>query len=560
VRTWEQTVSKGLRALGLESIRNKLLAFAVLATLIPSLSTVWVSYVHSQRSLTEKITGEQHSLSAQAARELDLWLKERLYDLRVFASSYEVSENLERVPRTPKGGEPVRQGAAYGRLRDYLNSVRDRFADYEELMVVDPGARVVAKTANAAGGAGADTVALPADWLRVLKNDHAVVGEPYRDGTTRQPVMIVAVPIYPSNGRLIGALTAKLNLRAVQQITRRFAAGGLVGMIVVTADGTLLAGSGSGGAAPMAARLPPESVRLLFDRAGSAVRYRGFEGEEAVGTLEPVPRLSWAVVAAIPAETAYRQATRLRNLTVLIVAALLLGVGLLAYLLGVLIVRPLARLTAGAAKVAAGDLAVDLPVVSGGEVGSLTEVFNHMVARLRDGRRELERLSVTDDLTGLYNRRYLMETLANEIRRSRRLEHRCALLMADIDHFKEYNDALGHLAGDEMLIKVARALRDSTREVDCVVRYGGEEFVVLLPETGATEAAETAERIRARVAAEDLAGGTITLSVGIAEFPTHGDSPESMIAAADGALYRAKREGRDRVVRASRPEKSVSPP
>src|SRR2546430_12025188 len=138
----------------------------------------------------------------------------------------------------------------------------------------------------------------------------------------------------------------------------------------------------------------------------------------------------------------------------------------------------------------------------------------------------------------------------------------CALpiLMADIDHFKEYNDAFGHLAGDEMLIKVARALRDSTREVDCVVRYGGEEFVVLLPETAATEAAETAERIRARVAAADLAGGTITLSVGIAEVPTHGDSPESLIAAAQGGLYRAKREGRDRVVRASRPEKSPSAP
>src|SRR5207237_7577115 len=133
---------------------------------------------------------------------------------------------------------------------------------------------------------------------------------------------------------------------------------------------------------------------------------------------------------------------------------------------------------------------------------------------------------------------------------SRRLEHRCSLLMADIDHFKEYNDAFGHLTGDEMLIKVARALRASTREVDCVVRYGGEEFVVLLPETDADAAVETAERIRARVATEGLAGGSITLSVGIAEFPTHGDSPESLIAAADGALYRAKREGRDRVVRA----------
>src|SRR5207253_9165006 len=133
VRTWEQTVSKGLRALGLESIRNKLLAFAVLATLIPSLATVWVSYVHSQRSLTEKITGEQHSLSAQASRELDLWLKERLYDLRVFASSYEVSENHERITRTPTGGEPVRQGSTYGRHRDHLKSMSAPIACYKQL-------------------------------------------------------------------------------------------------------------------------------------------------------------------------------------------------------------------------------------------------------------------------------------------------------------------------------------------------------------------------------------------------------------------------------------------
>jgi diguanylate cyclase (GGDEF)-like protein len=210
--------------------------------------------------------------------------------------------------------------------------------------------------------------------------------------------------------------------------------------------------------------------------------------------------------------------------------------------------------------VAAGDLAVDLPVVSGGEVGYLTEVFNNMVARLREGRQELERLSVTDDLTGLYNRRYLMETLAGEVRRARRLEHPFALLMVDIDHFKEYNDAFGHLAGDEMLTRVARVLRESTREVDCAARYGGEEFLVLLPETGVVDAAETAERIRARVAAEALAGGKITLSIGVAEFPSHGDTPEVMIAAADAALYQAKREGRNRVVRAGRPAKGVRPP
>jgi len=263
--------------------------------------------------------------------------------------------------------------------------------------------------------------------------------------------------------------------------------------------------------------------------------------------------LEWAVVIEIPAAEAFRHVTRLRNVTIGIVTALLLGIGLLAYLLGVLIVRPLDRLTTGAAKVAAGDLAVDLPVVSGGEVGSLTEVFNDMVARLRSGREELQRLSLTDDLTGLYNRRYLMETLATEVRRSRRLQHSFAILIADIDHFKQYNDTVGHLAGDEMLRRVAHVLRESTREVDCVARYGGEEFVVMLPETGVDEAAETAERIRDRVAREALAGGTITLSVGVAEFPTHGDTPESVISSADAALYQAKREGRNRMVRAGAP-------
>ncbi|HEU5262865.1 MAG TPA: diguanylate cyclase [Gemmatimonadales bacterium] len=545
--TWEQTVSKPLRALGLESIRNKLLAFAVLATVIPSWSTAWISYAHNKRSLTEKITGEQLSASSQTARELDLWLKERLYDLRVFASSYEVTENLERMPGAR--GALAREGQPHRRVNDFLNSVRERFVDYEALIVVDEQGRAVAT-----GAATARAVPLPPDWRTALRTEHAVVGAPYRDDDAqRQPVMTVAVPIYAAGGRLIGALTAKLNLRTVQQVLKRFSTGASGGLYVMTTDGTLIARSRSGPAEPMTTQLAPEVARTLLAGAGSARQYRGFDGEEVIGTLATVPGLEWAIVIEIPAADAFRQVTRLRNVTIAIVTALLLGIGLLAYLLGVLIVRPLDRLTAGAAKVAAGDLAVDLPVVSGGEVGSLTEVFNDMVARLRSGREELQRLSLTDDLTGLYNRRYLMETLATEVRRSRRLQHSFAILIADIDHFKEYNDTVGHLAGDEMLRRVARILRESTREVDCVARYGGEEFVVMLPETGADEAAETAERIRDRVAREALAGGTITLSVGVAEFPTHGDTPESVISSADSALYQAKREGRNRMVRAGAP-------
>lgn len=546
MRTWERFVSRLLRALGLESIRNKLLAFAVVATLIPSLSTTWLSYTHNRRSLTEKITGEQQSVSSQAARELDLWLKERLYDLRVFASSYEVTENLDRIPRVH--GEPVRDAPPYRRLRDYLNSVRERFSDYEELVVVDRENRVVP---TAADGGGDGAAPLPRDWRTTLRTEHAVVGTPVEDSALHKPVMITAVPIYAAGGRMIGALTAKLNLRAVQQILRRFGAG-LSGDLYATAgDGTLIARAQSGIAEPMRATMAPDIAAALLRSPGTAHQYRGIDGVEVVGTLERVPRLGWAVTVETPEAEAYRQVTRLRNLTFGIVAALLLGVGLLAYLLGTLIARPLDRLTTGAALVAAGDLDVDLPVVSGGEVGSLTEVFNEMVTRLREGRQELQRLSLTDELTGAYNRRYLMETLANEVRRSRRLQHSFSVLIADIDHFKEYNDAYGHPAGDDMLRRVVRILREATREVDCVARYGGEEFVLLLPETGVDEAERTAERIRERVALEAPAGGTITLSVGAAEFPTHGDTPEAVIASADSALYQAKHDGRNRVVRAA---------
>jgi len=175
--------------------------------------------------------------------------------------------------------------------------------------------------------------------------------------------------------------------------------------------------------------------------------------------------------------------------------------------------------------------------VGSGEVAYLTEVFNDMVSRLRENREqiakahdalreknaELERLSVTDQLTGLYNRRRLMEVLAAEIQRSKRHEHAFSLLMMDVDHFKKFNDSFGHLAGDRVLAGVAEVLGEATRDIDTASRYGGEEFVVVLPETDLDEAVEVAERIRASLAARIFEGRRVTLSVGAAEFPRHGD-------------------------------------
>jgi len=515
--------------------------FAVLATLLPSLTTAYISYVENKRALTAKASEELLGLSTQVARELDLWSKERRYDLRVFSSSYEVTENVERIPRV--NGEAVRSGRAYQRLTDYLNSVRDRFVDYDELLVLDPHGHIIASSAKQPRA-----MVLPPDWQTQMRGDNLVLGAPYWDSTDARPEMLVAVPIRPTSGRLLGALTAKVNLRGIADTMKRFAPGETGQVYLMSETGRLIVSSRGTSAALMNLRYNPTDMRWLLAREGRAIQFASVTGDRVVGSVRRLPSLDWIVVTEIPTGEAFLQVARLRNVTALIVASLFAAVGALGYFLGLLIVRPLDRLTKGAAKVAAGDLDVDLPVVTGGEVGYLTDVFNNMVARLRESREELERLSATDPLTGLFNRRRMMEALDHEVRRSRRLKHPFAVLMADVDHFKRYNDANGHPAGDAVLKKVADILREATRDVDVAARYGGEEFFVLMPETEGARAADVADRVRERLAAEKLPGGTVTLSFGVAEFPAHGDVGETLIAIADAALYQAKREGRDRVV------------
>src|SRR5205823_5096046 len=133
--------------------------------------------------------------------------------------------------------------------------------------------------------------------------------------------------------------------------------------------------------------------------------------------------------------------------------------------------------------------------------------------------------------------------------RSRRLRRPFSVLLADVDHFKQYNDTHGHIAGDAALTKIADILRKTTRAVDCVARYGGEEFLVVLLETTVTTAALVAERIRARVAGETVGEGRMSLSIGVAECPAHGGTPETLIASADAAMYQAKSGGRGPVVK-----------
>jgi len=154
-------------------------------------------------------------------------------------------------------------------------------------------------------------------------------------------------------------------------------------------------------------------------------------------------------------------------------------------------------------------------------------------------------LAITDPLTGLHNRRRLLEQLQGERERSKRYGTPFSLILVDVDLFKDYNDAFGHPAGDDALLEVARRMLRCVRGLDTVARYGGDEFAILLPAIGLVGAEQAADRVRELVDTQPFAHGSLTVSQGIACHS--GSSQNDIVAAADAALYQAKSLGRNRV-------------
>lgn len=214
------------------------------------------------------------------------------------------------------------------------------------------------------------------------------------------------------------------------------------------------------------------------------------------------------------------------------------------------IFAPLHALREGMAAFAAGNRQTRVHFKAQNELTALAEGFNSMADAL-DKLDRLEQISITDNLTGLANRRYFDERLEVEFSRAFRHEFDLSLLILDIDHFEQIDDDYGRSVGEQVMLAVAQATKTSTRNTDLCARYDGEEFVVMLPFTNREQAAIVAEKIRSAVAATPIAGmknGNPSVSIGVACYPdSNALSLEEMWARTDQALNSAKESGRNRV-------------
>ena len=537
----------------MKSIKSKILTFAVLATLIPSLGLGLLSFWRYQVVIGDNVNHELRTLASDASGELTSWFRERVAEVRALSTAYTVIDGLTTAapPRLGAGRIGPRE------LELYLRSVQKKLDPLLELTLTDAAGQVVASSAPTPA-----PVVLPATWPNSAITEGVVLEPPRWDIARATATLTVVVPVLSVRNELLGALSSVLDLGTVKPRLQSLVRSSPAEVILLAPDGTPLLGTQS--AAPDLRVLEPQQLSRLRGQPGEAITFEGHHEREVLGTADVPRSLPMIVVAERDRAEVYAAWLRLLQLFVLLVAALTLLVGVVAYWMGRSIVTPLNSLIAAADGIAHGDLNVQLRGAPAGELGQLTRVFNMMTERLRRSHADvqtanetlreqnqlLETLAVTDSLTGVYNRKKLDDILADEFARFQRNQRPFAVLMLDLDNFKSINDNFGHAAGDSVLAHVAAILKESVRKVDYVARYGGEEFVVVLVETALDAALEIAERIRAEVEVPYL-GLTnqliaVTVSLGVTN-SREGDGPEETLARADRALYKAKRAGRNQV-------------
>ncbi len=450
---------------------------------------------------------------------------------------------------------PLPLDAVAAKLGDYLRRYPN-YAPYTSLSLFDLQRRRLADTTGRGIG---ETHTLSEYWPEVMAG-HDRVLQVSTSESLGQPVFHVAQVVRDPQRRAAGVLVARIAVASLRDVIGRplrlFAVDGPFEVDLLDRTGLVLYANHDQERtlrqrhplhttiANLVASGPRTGALVVPQAAAEGDRLVIYAREPSEGTE---PSGDWTLVISIPEAVALADINALRRQLLALVAAVGLLAIALAWLLARNLLRPIDALGAATAAVAAGDLSVQVAVNGKGDFALLAQRFNAMVADLRELHGGLERAATTDRLTGLLNRHGFDDMLTRELDRAKRYGSQLSLIFIDIDHFKSINDRFGHAAGDQVLAEVARLLQGSVRSTDGLGRWGGEEFVILTPETSLRDAAALAERICQTCRSADFANvGRTTLSAGVVSLAP-GEAGDALLRRADAAVYAAKANGRDRV-------------
>ena len=544
---------------GLHSLPARISLIVLITAAITSLTVTMLSVASMDSFLRAKIDRKFPTILSSVREKMELWYDQRELEINVFKSSSVVVDNVDRIA---SGVRSTRRKQARAEIETYLRSVIEISPQYGALFVLDGEGTVLAS-------AGQTVSLTPGDREKMRERTSRASFEPiYTLGSHRQ---VASGAIHRSDGTQLGSVHSLLRTETMGSLLHSDDLGATGSIYVVTDAGAVALGS------PAVKASGKIRAHASGSPASPWVEYDTANRERMVSAALPIGRFGWTVVVeegyAEAFEPSVNAVQRIIGINFAIVVVLCAG----AFAMALSISRPIRALAGAAERISDGERDVLIPAIdTQDEVGMLARALESMVDRLSENHREikrshqeveaanrdlmtekgelqranaiLEKLSITDGLTKLHNHRFFQDQLVREAKRADRTGKPLTLVLIDIDHFKCWNDRLGHASGDEILRKLAACLNETIRETDLLARYGGEEFVLLLSNTDLEGARALAEKARQRVSetrffmnppSEDEA---VTISAGVAAYS--GDR-KAFFVAADEALYRAKNGGRD---------------
>jgi len=311
-------------------IRNRILVFALIITLIPSLGLGWAFYIQTKKLLQENVALELHNIINQAQQEAGLWIKESTFNVRVFSNSFVISENLERFSNARRHGESnttEQMATTIEVISEYLMLVQSQFQEYQRLLLLDNTGMIIAQSPE-----NKNSFTLPDDWEKQLKQNKMVIGEMDDNDPSTKATFLMATPVFSNKHEFLGLLATESDIKGLESVMKVVALSKSTHLSLINKDGSVLISTMQAQKPGPPAHLEDSSLNKLYNNPMKLSTYMNAHGVKVVGVFALLPHLSWGIVMEKNYDQAFAKVLELENITLTIIAILLTIVGIAAFL------------------------------------------------------------------------------------------------------------------------------------------------------------------------------------------------------------------------------------